>query len=75
MNIVYEKIQVLVDECGYSDEYEMALEFNDQSTVPGICMNVGCEATFDYEPDASEGWCDMCDTHSVQSLLVLMEII
>jgi len=66
-----EKMQVLLDEYGYGDEVEMMEEYVHESIVPGICMNEGCSATFEYEPDSEDGWCDACETGSVKSLLVL----
>lgn len=49
------KLDRLLDIEGIDGEtvYERSLN----SIVPGICMNDGCDETFDYEPDQGEGWC------------------
>ena len=68
------KLQTLLEQEGLeSDEFleEYALE----ACVPGICMNSGCDATYEYEPDQSEGWCEVCETNSVKSGLVLIGVI
>lgn len=41
----------------------------------GICMNDGCNATYEYEPDSTQGWCDVCGTNSVRSALSLAGMI
>ena len=43
------------------------------SVVPGICMN--CDYTTGVEPDQDKGFCEMCNTQTVQSCLVLANII
>jgi hypothetical protein len=43
--------------------------------VPGICMNPGCTYSTEVEPDLCTGWCEECETQSVQSGLVLAGII
>ena len=45
------------------------------SICPSICTNMGCNYTADLEPDQHEGYCENCNTHSVQSILVLMNLI
>lgn len=39
----------------------------------GICLECGYTTT--AEPDSSEGYCEMCDTNTVQSCLILAGII
>ena len=39
---------------------------------PSICMNEGCDATYDYEPDSTTGWCDECETNTVKSAIELI---
>ena len=39
---------------------------------PSICMNEGCDATYDYEPDSTTGWCDECETNTVKSAIELV---
>ena len=43
--------------------------------VPGICTTEGCDYTVGVEPDCVEGWCEACDTPSVQSCLILAGVI
>jgi len=45
------------------------------SVTPGICINDFCEYTCEVEPDCRNGWCEECGEGSVQSCLVLAEII
>lgn len=54
---------------------ELLEEYGDDSLVPGICMNPECDYTTEYEPDQREGWCGVCGTKSVTSLLVLLSVI
>jgi hypothetical protein len=42
---------------------------------PAICMNEGCDETYEYEPDSTEGWCEACGTNSVKSALILAGMI
>jgi hypothetical protein len=46
-----------------------------ETQVPGICMNPGCTYSTEVEPDLCNGWCEECDTQSVQSAIVLAGII
>jgi hypothetical protein len=71
---VGKKIKQLEDINGQTAE-EMAEESVFDGTCASICMNEGCEETFEYEPDQDEGWCDSCETNSVQSILILLGII
>jgi hypothetical protein len=41
----------------------------------GICTNPSCNYTTDVEPDQSEGYCEVCDTNTVKSCLVLEGMI
>ena len=45
------------------------------SVAPSICMNEGCDYTTETEPDQREGWCEECETNTVQSCLVVAGII
>jgi hypothetical protein len=49
---------------------EMLKEATFDSVAPGICTR--CRNTVDNcEPDATNNWCDECDTPTVKSALVL----
>lgn len=54
---------------------EMLEEAAFDSVTPSICMNPDCSATYSYEPDCKEGWCEECETNSVKSCLVLAGLI
>ena len=69
-----DKLQTLAAEYEASVD-ELLEEYGLDSVVPGICMNPGCDYSAEYEPDAREGWCEVCDTQSVASLLVLLGVI
>lgn len=45
------------------------------SVVPGICTNEGCDYTTGVEPDQEHGWCEVCKTQTVASIMVLEGII
>jgi hypothetical protein len=52
--------------------YEFAIS---DSVCPAICINENCNYTTDMEPDQDKGWCDNCNTNTVQSCLVLGGLI
>jgi hypothetical protein len=59
----------------YASTVDELLEtWGDDDRVPGICMNPGCDYTTEYEPYQREGWCGVCETQSVKSLLILLGI-
>ena len=74
-NIIDQKLELLMEIEGFEDELEFGHHFFNEGTVPGICMNEDCDATYHYEPDQTEGWCDCCNTNSVKSGFILMGII
>lgn len=41
----------------------------------GICMNPDCNYTCDTEPDNKSGYCEICNTNTVQSSSILSGII
>jgi len=69
------KMQELVEQEGYEDEMEMLEARGLDSCVPVICMNKGCDYTADMEPDQDAGWCEMCDTNTVKSMLMIAGLI
>lgn len=45
------------------------------SVAAGICSNPDCDYTSEVEPDQAHGHCEVCDTKTVTSCLVLAGII
>ena len=65
------KLETLSEIEGMSVEEMMESGLTD-GVCPSICMNKGCEATYDYEPDSTNGWCDACETNTVKSAIELV---
>ena len=65
------KLETLSEIEGLSVEEMMGIGVTDGG-CPSICMNEGCDATYDYEPDSTTGWCDACETNSVKSAIELV---
>ena len=69
------KLDILSDIEGY-DSVEDMLEATVRDAVsPAICVNPDCDYTAEMEPDQREGWCEMCDTNTVQAAIVLAKLI
>jgi len=60
---------------GYRDVEEMLCDAAFDDVVPGICKNAECSYTTGTEPDATANWCEICNTNSVVSCLVLAGVI
>lgn len=70
------KLNTLLEEYGTTEEDLMRQSlFGDDAGVPAICMNENCNATYEYEPDQTRGWCEECQANSVKSALILMGVI
>jgi hypothetical protein len=69
------KLDQLTEIVGYDDPLEMFEEFVCDSVCPGICMNPDCDYTNEVEPDCTNGWCEVCNTQTVKSGMVLGGII
>ncbi len=67
-----EKLARLLRIEGFNDTEQFLRRYAMDAVVPGICMNDGCDYTVGVEPDAEEGWCEMCDRQSVCSGLKLI---
>ena len=65
------KLETLSEIEGLSVEEMMGIGLTDGG-CPSICMNEGCDATYDYEPDSTTGWCDECETNTVKSAIELV---
>ena len=69
------KAQELARSEGYDTAEEMALEYMNDSTIPAICKNMHCHATFYMEPDQDKGWCEECEDNTVESLYILIGLL
>jgi hypothetical protein len=69
------KLKRLAEIEGYDSIEEMLEQSTFDSTIPAICTNADCEATYWYEPDCIGGWCEECGTNSVSSCLILAGMI
>ena len=69
------KLQRLAELEGFNTVDEMFDAAVSDSVCPGICINKGCDYTCEIEPDARHGWCENCNQNTVQSCLVLADII
>ena len=69
------KLAALVEAEGFDDIDGLLEAVAHDSVCPGICIRPGCEYTAEVEPDQRAGWCEECGTGSVQSAMVLAEVI
>jgi hypothetical protein len=70
-----EKLAQLLEHEGYDDIAELAEAIFSDSVSPAICMNEGCNFVCEMEPDQESGWCDECNTNSMNSALVLAGLV
>lgn len=70
-----EKLETLAGIEGFEDSLAMLEEYQLESVVPGICMNFDCDYSTECEPDSESGWCEVCETGTVKSCMVLANII
>jgi len=45
------------------------------SVSPGICRKPGCNYSTEVEPDQGAGWCEVCETPTVVSALLLAGVV
>lgn len=69
-----EKLNKLAEVEG-KDVMEMFEEATFDSVAFGICTNDGCDYTTTVEPDQSRGYCEVCESHTVKSCLILAGMI
>lgn len=69
------KAQQLARDFGYATELQLVEENMFSSVVPGICMMSDCDYTTDVEPDQDQGWCECCNMNSVQSILIITNLV
>ena len=70
-----DKLRTLKEEYGFKTVQTMLEYAMFDSIVPAICYNTNCSATCDMEPDQDQGWCEICDTNTVKSCLILAGLI
>ena len=70
-----EKLKRLVEDWGYDTLEELLTEAASDSVVPGACMNAACDYTTDVEPDQDQGHCEVCESPTVQSCLIIASVI
>ena len=68
------KLEELAEAEGMDVETMLEMSVID-SVIPGICMNKECVYTTGVEPDQDRGYCEVCNTQTVRSCLVLAGII
>lgn len=69
------KLQKLVEIEGFKDDISLFKAVITDSVCPAICMNDGCDYTAEMEPDQDRGWCEVCNTNTMKSALVLAGLI
>lgn len=70
-----DKLTKLVEIEGYESDIALGQAAMMDVVCPGICMNDGCNYTTNVEPDQNRGYCEICETNTVKSGLLLMGII
>ncbi len=69
------KLQRLTELEGYEDVEALLEAAAFDSVSPGICVGAECEYTCEVEPDQDAGYCEECGGQTVQSALVLAELV
>lgn len=72
-----EKLATATELEGFTSYVDMCREAQiiDDGSAPAICMNDECDNMADLETDATNGWCDNCETNTMKSVLVLAGLI
>ena len=69
------KLTALVEAEGYNNLEHLLQDVITDSVCPAICVNTGCSYVCEMEPDQDRGWCEACGSNTVQSALILAELI
>ena len=69
----WQLLETLAETEGFEDAEEMLGLAACDSIVPAICTE--CEATYELEPDVADDPCEVCGSRTVQSCLILAEVI
>ena len=75
MSITKEKLTKLCEIEGFATPLDLAPAAITDSVCPAICMNSDCDYSTELEPDQDQGWCEVCETNSMKSALILMGFI
>ena len=69
------KLEKLFEIEGYDTLDELLDATFSDSVSPGICANDECGDADKVEPDQDQGWCESCGTNTVESALILADLI
>ena len=69
------KLDALVAAEGYDNLNGLLEAVITDSVCPAICITENCSYICEMEPDQERGWCEACGTNTVQSALILAELI
>lgn len=69
------KAQECAEQYGFDSPFELMEEYITDSICPGICTNPDCDCTTNVEPDSSSGYCEVCETQTVASVMILEGVI
>ncbi len=69
------KLAKLVEIEGFGSPDELIEASVHDSVSPGICSRPGCDYSCEVEPDQDRGWCEECRAQTVQSALILAELV
>ena len=70
-----DKLRSLVEAEGYGSLEKLLEAAVTDSVCPAICTTPGWSYTCEMEPDQDRGWCEVCGQNTMQSALVLAELI
>lgn len=69
------KLRKIVESEGYPDLGTLLQACIADAVAPGICIKPECDYTTEIEPDQRRGYCEACAGQTVQSALVLADMI
>lgn len=75
MKTYREALKELLQLEGSTTLLDLAKQAEIEGAVPCICMNDGCDNTAAYEPDCTDGYCEICETNTMKSLYILGGLI
>lgn len=65
----------LAAQAEFGDVNEMLETATYDSVATGICLQPECDYTCDVEPDCRDGNCEVCNTATVASCLVIAGVV